>query len=132
MGLGLHSLTRQELPLAVLSRLGYSINYDRICEIESAQAELAQHFRSMSLYSPVMSIDAESKVITTFLRDNFDRNMETASGAGSIHNTPNIVFQEQSKSTITRDTNVSIPKSKSKVNYNSRRISSFYYNQPEG
>ena len=49
---------------------------------------------------------------TTFWWDNFDRNIETASGAGSIHNTPGIVFQEQSKSTITRDTNVSIPKSK--------------------
>ena len=112
MGLGLHSLTGQKLPLVVLSRLGHSINYDRICEIETAQAELAQHFQSMSLYSPVMPIDAESKVTTTFWWDNFDRNIETASGAGSIHNTPGIVFQEQSKSTITRDTNVSIPKSK--------------------
>ena len=112
MGLGLHSLTGQKLPLVVLSRLGHSINYDRICEIETAQAELAQHFQSMSLYSPVMPIDAESKVTTTFWWDNFDRNIETASGAGSIHNTPGIVFQEQSKSTITRDTNVSIPNSK--------------------
>ena len=112
MGLGLHSLTGQKLPLVVLSRLGRSINYDRICEIETAQAELAQHFQSMSLYSPVMPIDAESKVTTTFWWDNFDTNIETASGAGSIHNTPGIVFQEQSKSTITRDTNVSIPKSK--------------------
>ena len=48
----------------------------------------------------------------TFWWDNFDRNIETVSGAGSIHNTPGIVFQEQSKSTITCDTNVSIPKSK--------------------
>ena len=65
MGLGLHSFTGQKLQLVVLSRLGYSINYDRICEIETAQAELAQHFQSMFLYSPVMPIDAESKVTTT-------------------------------------------------------------------
>ena len=112
MELGLHSLTGQKLPLVVLSRFGHSINYDRICEIETAQAELARHFQYMSLYSPVMPIYAESKVTTTFWWENFDRTIETASGAGSIHNTPGIVFQEQLKSTITRDTNVSIPKSK--------------------
>jgi hypothetical protein len=112
LGLGLHSLTGQKLPLVVLSRLGHSINYDRICEIETAQAELAQHFQSMSLYSPVMHVDAESKVTTTFWWDSFDRNVETASGAGSIHNTPGIVFQEESESTVTRDTTVSIPRSK--------------------
>ena len=112
LGLGLHSLTGQKLPLVVLSRLGHSINYDRICEIETAQAELAQHFQSMSHYSPVMPVDAESKVTTTFWWDNFDRNIETASGAGSIHNTPGIVFQEESESTVTRDTTVSIPRSK--------------------
>ena len=59
-----------------------------------------------------MPIDAESKVTTTFWWDNFDRNVETATGAGSIHNTPGIVFQEESESTVTRDTTVSIPKSK--------------------
>ena len=58
-----------------------------------------------------MPIDAENKVTTTFWWDNFDRYVETASGAGSIHNTPGIVFQEESESTITRDTTVSIPKS---------------------
>ncbi len=36
IGLGLHSLTGQKLPLVVLSRLGHSINYDRICKIKTA------------------------------------------------------------------------------------------------
>lgn len=112
MGLGLHSLTGQKLPLVVLSRLGHSINYDRICEIETAQAELAQHFQSMSLNLPLCPANSESQVTTTFWWDNFDRNIETASGAGSIHNTPGIVFQEESSGTVTRDNNVSIPKSK--------------------
>ena len=40
VGLGLHSLTGQKLPLQVLSRLGHSMTYDQICEVETAQAEL--------------------------------------------------------------------------------------------
>jgi hypothetical protein len=102
MGLWLHSLTGQKLPLEVLSRLSHSINYDRICEIETAQAELAQHFQSMSLNLPLCSANSESQVTTTFWWDNFDRNIETASGAGSIHNTPGIVFQQESIGTVTR------------------------------
>ena len=42
VGLGLHSITGQKLPLQVLSRLGHSMTYDQICEVETAQAELVQ------------------------------------------------------------------------------------------
>ena len=37
VGLGLHSLTGQKLPLQVLSWLGHSMTYDQICEVETAQ-----------------------------------------------------------------------------------------------
>lgn len=56
LGLGLHSLTGQKLAPVVLSKLGHSINYDRITEIKTARAKLAQHFQPMSLYSPVMAV----------------------------------------------------------------------------
>ena len=49
LGLGLHSLTGQKLPIKILSRLGHCIRYDKVMEIETAQAELAQHFQSLSL-----------------------------------------------------------------------------------
>ena len=110
--LGLHSLTRQKLPLQVLSRLGHCMTYYQICEVETAQAELVQHLKSLSLPLPICPIDEESKVLTTFWWDNFDRNIETVSGAGSIHNTPGIMFQEESAWTVNRNENVSIPKSK--------------------
>ena len=64
--LGLHSLTGQKLPLQVLSRLGHSMTYDHICEVETAQAELVQHLKSLSLPLPICPIDEESKVLTTF------------------------------------------------------------------
>ncbi len=112
MGLGLHSLTGQKLPLRILSSLGHSINYDRVCEIETAQAELIQHFQAMSLHLPIIPATSENKVTTTFWWDNFDRNIETASGAGSIHNTPGIVFQEESEGVASRNEAISIPRSK--------------------
>ena len=50
-------------------------------------------------------------VSTIFWWDNFDRNIETSSGAGSIHNTPGIAFQEESVQLKYRNNEVSIPKS---------------------
>ena len=37
---------------------------------------------------------------------------ETASGAGSIHNTPGIAFQEDSAAAVMRQEDISVPKSK--------------------
>eukprot|EP00794_Sanderia_malayensis_P002237 gene2237-2552_t len=67
---------------------------------------------SMSLNLPLHPADEGSKVSTIFWWDNFDRNIETSSGSGSIHNTPGIVFQEASEACIKRSNEVSIPMSK--------------------
>ena len=47
-----------------------------------------------------------------FWWDNFDRNVETASGAGSIHNTPGIAFQEHSPAAVMRQEDITFPISK--------------------
>ena len=52
------------------------------------------------------------KVSTIFWCDNFDRNVETAFGAGSIHNTPGIAFQEHSAAAVMRQEDITIFKSK--------------------
>ena len=52
------------------------------------------------------------KVSTIFWWDNFDRNIETVSGAGSVHNTPGVVCQENSAAAVMRHENVSIPRPK--------------------
>ena len=41
VGMGLHSITGQKLPIQMLSRLGHSVDYNTVCEIETAQAEIA-------------------------------------------------------------------------------------------
>ena len=52
------------------------------------------------------------KVPTIFWWDNFDRNIETSSGAGSIHNTPGIAFQEHTAAAVMRKEQITIPRSK--------------------
>ena len=47
--------------------------------------------------------------MTIFWWDNFNRNIETASGSESIHNTPGIAFQEVSSQAVNREENISIP-----------------------
>lgn len=62
VGLGLHSMTGQKLPITILARLGHSITYDAINEIETAQAELVEHFQSMGLHLPRQPVAHGSKV----------------------------------------------------------------------
>ena len=62
LGLGLHSMTGQKLPITILARLGHSITYDTVNEIETAQAELVEHFQSMALNLPLQPVEQGSKV----------------------------------------------------------------------
>ena len=62
VGLGLHSLTGQKLPITILARLGHSISYDTVNEIETAQAELVEHFHSSGLSLPKQPAADGSKV----------------------------------------------------------------------
>jgi len=45
LGLSIHSLTGQKRPIVILSSLGHSISYEKILEIETAQAEVSEQFR---------------------------------------------------------------------------------------
>ena len=44
VGLGLHNMTGQKIPIVILSHLGESISYHTVREIETAQAEVAENF----------------------------------------------------------------------------------------
>ena len=54
LGLGVHSKTGTKDPIVVLSRLGHSITYKKVLEIETAQAEAAHQFNSSSSLLPIM------------------------------------------------------------------------------
>ena len=42
LGLGLHSITGQKKPVQIASHLGHSMTYDKVMEIETAQAQKSQ------------------------------------------------------------------------------------------
>ena len=87
VGLGLHNMTGQKLPLIILSHLGQSINYHTIREIETAQAEMSETFMKNGMALPIQPKDATSIAPVVFWYDNFDKFVDTGTGAGSIHNT---------------------------------------------
>ena len=47
--LGLHSATRQKLPITLLHLVGHCISYDQVNLIETAQAELVRHYQNMAV-----------------------------------------------------------------------------------
>ena len=57
LGLGIHSKTETKDPIVVLSRLGHSITYEKVLEIETAQAEVAHKFNSNSSLLPTQPLE---------------------------------------------------------------------------
>ena len=47
LGLGLDSLSGQKLPIMIFAKLGHSISYDTVSEIETVQAELVLYLQSL-------------------------------------------------------------------------------------
>ena len=79
VGLGLHSLTGMKLPIVILSHLGHSLNYDRVMEIETAQAEVSQQFDSNNMQLPLQPKDG-STVPVLFWFDNYDSFVDNNTG----------------------------------------------------
>ena len=68
LGLEIHSMTGQKPPIVILSKLGYSISYEKALEIETAQAEVAEQFRSNSSVLPIQPVLESTKVAIIFLK----------------------------------------------------------------
>eukprot|EP00794_Sanderia_malayensis_P014842 gene14842-biopygen11931 len=101
LGLGLHNTTGQKKPIQIANHFGHCINYNLVCEVETAQAETAQLLATMSGILPVKPATNDNTVLTYFWVDNFDMNIETQTGHGAINSTHMIAFQEESPLTIT-------------------------------
>ena len=111
LGIGLHSITDLKLPIMMLSRLGHSLTNDTVREIETAQVELVEHFYKDGKTLPILPKDESSIAPTVFWWDSFDRFVDVPTGAGSIHNTPGVAFQEVTEETVNR-ADISISRSK--------------------
>ena len=100
LGLGLHNITGQKKPVKIVNHLGHCIDYDLVCEVETAQAEKAQALASKCQILSLMPAEENETVLTYFWVDNFDKNIETQTGHGAINSTHMIAFQEKSSVAI--------------------------------
>ena len=77
LGLGIHSATGTKDPIVVLSKLGHSITYEKVSEIEVAQAEVARQFYSNSSLLPIQPSDEFVKVgyVIRLSVDYFDKRL---------------------------------------------------------
>ena len=87
LGLRLHNITSQKKPVEINHRLGHSIDYKFVCEIETALAEAAQVLANENGALPVKPSSGNETVLAFFWADNFDMKVETQTGKGSIHST---------------------------------------------
>ena len=90
LGIGLHNITGLKTPIRILSHLGHCIDYNLVCEIETAQAEEAvKHLENMEVYTS--STDTE---LTYCWADNFNQSLETQTGHELIDSTHIVEFSE--------------------------------------
>lgn len=98
--------------ITILNKMGHCLHYNKTCEIETALAEPTIVRSKEKNILPILPIGDET-VLTYFSVDNFDANVESHKGGGSVHTTHLMAFQE-SDDGITNNTNcdINLPRSK--------------------
>jgi hypothetical protein len=112
LGLGLHNLTGQKVPIQIVNHLGHCIDYNLVREIETAQAEKADCIAKGSGALPIQPMSSSHSVLTYFWVDNFDMNLETNTGHGAIYSTHMVAFQEESPLTIKQSNEIQFLRTK--------------------
>ena len=86
--------------MQILSHLGHSIDYNIVCQIETAEAEKAlQFYEKDDILCGLEPANETSMVLTYFWADNFDQDLERQTGHGLIDSTHIVQFAENSEST---------------------------------
>ena len=77
-------------PVEILNGFNNSCTIDRVREIETAQAEVGDHFSEGNFPLPLLPKDESSNVLLRIWFDNFDVKVENMKG--SIHTTHGVAF----------------------------------------
>ena len=91
LGLGLHNLTGQKIPITILSHFGHCVDYKSVCETETAQAEIAQLLYNEGISPGLQAEPDDEYVFTYFWADNFNKKIESEN-IGMIDSTHMIKF----------------------------------------
>ena len=98
LGLGLHNITGLKLPITILSHLGHCINHNLVCEVETAEAEVAEE-----LYKKTTGVHLQPSNTSTLAYwwvDNFNQTLDSSTGHGVINSTHIVEFSEPSGHTV--------------------------------
>ena len=111
IGTDLHNLTGLKAPIKILLNFGHSINSNLVCEVETAEAELALKLleEGQRVHS-LLPISDNATVLTYWWADNFNQTLETQTGHGEINSTHIVEFSEKSQSTRDSDATISVPR----------------------
>ena len=92
LSLHLHSMIGTRTIITILNKLGHCLNYNKTCEIETAIAESNFIRAKEKNILPILAVEDEI-ILTFFSTDNFDVNIESEKGGGSIHTTHLMAFR---------------------------------------
>ena len=95
LGTAVQHLTESAELVSMLNHFGHCILHTSVLELETAVYH--NILQSTSLW--LVSVSADSNIVTHFCSDNFDLQEETVSGSGTAHSTHGIVIQEVSATT---------------------------------
>ena len=114
LGLGIHNLTGSRLVIDFLHRLGHSINYNSVCDIETALAEATQEAAKSASVLPYQP-NTIAALFAHYWIDNFDIKTDKEVGERSIHTTHMVAFQNIKPSDNVKKTPaLSVPKPKNR------------------
>lgn len=116
MGHGLHSLTGNKETVQIANRLGHSISYDQVLDIETAQARKALQLMN-SADKSILPLQPEYPTQTiniVFWADNCNMKVDTEAGGGAVEITTIMAFQEETVGAVQGDRSINVPKTKSR------------------
>ena len=93
LGVGLHNITGQQLPIQILSHLGHCIDYKTVCQSETAETEVARQLYQEGASPGSRPISEDDVVLTHFWADNFNKKLESDKGNDMINSTHFVKFQ---------------------------------------
>ena len=95
LGVGLHNITGQQLPIRILSHLGHCIDYKTVCQSETAEAEIAGQLYHEGASSGLRPVSEDDVVLTHFWADNVNKKLESDKGNDMINSTHLVKFQDK-------------------------------------
>ena len=85
IGLNLHTQTRSRLLVEKMAKLGISVSYDRVCQLQNHIAvSISEQFKVDGIVCPTM---LRKGIFTVAALDNIDHNPSSTTAKGSLHGT---------------------------------------------